>query len=156
MGPADSRRISRAPRYSGYHYASATIRVRGCHPLRPAFPGRSTWLLSCDIVVLQPRDGLDRHGLGSSAFARHYSRNHLLFSPPMGTSMFQFPTFAPAMPVTGLQPAGLPHSEIHGSRDICSSPWLFAAYRVLRRLREPRHPPSALAYFLLAARLRAG
>ena len=55
------------------------------------------------------------------------------------------------MPVTGLQPAGLPHSDIHGSRDICSSPWLFAAYRVLHRLREPRHPPSALAYFLLAA-----
>ncbi len=55
------------------------------------------------------------------------------------------------MPVTGLLPAGLPHSDIHGSRDICSSPWLFAAYRVLRRLREPRHPPSALAYFLLAA-----
>ena len=25
---------------------------------------------------------------------------------------------------------------------------LFAAYHVLRRLREPRHPPSALAYFL--------
>ena len=39
MGPADSRRISRAPRYSGYHYASATIRVRGSHPLRPPFPG---------------------------------------------------------------------------------------------------------------------
>ena len=65
--------------------------------------------------------------------------------------MFQFPTFAPTKSVTGLQPAGLPHSDIHGSRDICSSPWLFAAYRVLRRLREPRHPPSALAYFLLAA-----
>ena len=61
------------------------FRVRGCHPLRPAFPGRSTWSLSYDIVVLQPRDGLDRHGLGSSAFARHYLRNHLLFSPPMGT-----------------------------------------------------------------------
>ena len=39
MGPADSRRISRAPRYSGLHYASATIRVRGSHPLRPPFPG---------------------------------------------------------------------------------------------------------------------
>ena len=51
---------------------------------------------------------------------------------------------------------GFPHSEIHGSMDICSSPWLFAAYRVLRRLREPRHPPPALAYFLLAAPLGAG
>ena len=30
---------------------------------------------------------------------------------------------------------------------ICTSPQLFAAYHVLRRLREPRHPPFALAYF---------
>ena len=65
--------------------------------------------------------------------------------------MFQFPTFAPAMRVAGLQPAGLPHSDTPGSKVICTSPGLFAAYRVLRRLREPRHPPSALAYFLSAA-----
>ena len=50
--------------------------------------------------------------------------------------------------MTGLQPAGLPHSDIPGSTAICASPGLFAAYHVLRRLREPRHPPSALAYFL--------
>ena len=37
-----------------------------------------------------------------------------------------------------------PHSEIHGSRDICSSPWLFAAYHVFHRLLVPRHPPCAL------------
>ena len=30
-------------------------------------------------MVLQPRDGLDRPGLGYSAFARHYSRNHSYF-----------------------------------------------------------------------------
>ena len=50
--------------------------------------------------------------------------------------------------MAGLQPAGLPHSDIPGSTAICASPELFAAYHVLRRLREPRHPPSALAYFL--------
>ena len=37
-----------------------------------------------------------------------------------------------------------PHSDIHGSMDICSSPWLFAAYHVLLRLLVPRHPPCAL------------
>ena len=37
-----------------------------------------------------------------------------------------------------------PHSDIHGSKDICSSPWLFAAYHVLHRLSVPRHPPCAL------------
>ena len=39
---------------------------------------------------------------------------------------------------------GFPHSEIHGSMDMCSSPWLFAACRVLHRLPVPRHPPCAL------------
>ena len=40
--------------------------------------------------------------------------------------------------------AGFPHSDIHGSQDICSSPWLFAACRVLHRLLMPRHSPCAL------------
>src|SRR5688572_24607695 len=43
-----------------------------------------------------------------------------------------------------MTPAGLPHSEIHGSQDACSSPWLIAACRVLLRLPAPRHPPCAL------------
>ena len=46
--------------------------------------------------------------------------------------------------VTGVLPAGFPHSDIHGSMDICSSPWLFAAYHVFLRLLVPRHPPCAL------------
>ena len=37
-----------------------------------------------------------------------------------------------------------PHSDIHGSRVICTSPWLFAAYHVFHRLSVPRHPPCAL------------
>ena len=40
---------------------------------------------------------------------------------------------------------GFPHSEISGSMDICSSPKLFAAYRVLHRLSVPRHSPCALS-----------
>ena len=39
---------------------------------------------------------------------------------------------------------GFPHSDISGSRDICSSPKLFAAYHVFHRLLVPRHPPCAL------------
>ena len=63
--------------------------------------------------------------------------------------MFQFPPFALTMSVTGLQPAGLPHSEITGSIPVCSSPVLIAAYHVLHRLQKPRHPPSALVTFSL-------
>jgi hypothetical protein len=40
--------------------------------------------------------------------------------------------------------AGLPHSDTHGSKPDCDSPWRFAAYRVLRRHSVPRHPPRAL------------
>ena len=40
---------------------------------------------------------------------------------------------------------GFPHSDICGSRDICSSPQLFAAYHVFLRLLVPRHPPCALS-----------
>ena len=40
--------------------------------------------------------------------------------------------------------AGFPHSEISGSKDICSSPKLIAACHVLRRLLMPRHSPCAL------------
>ena len=46
--------------------------------------------------------------------------------------------------MTGVRPAGFPHSDICGSMDICSSPQLFAAYHVFHRLSVPRHPPCAL------------
>ena len=54
-----------------------------------------------------------------------------------------------------LQDTGLSHSEIRGSKVICTSPRLFAAYHVLHRLREPRHPPCALIYFLSVCNIAA-
>ena len=64
--------------------------------------------------------------------------------------MFQFrrfPSYAYLIQrrMTGYCPAGLPHSEIPGSMDICSSPRLIAACHVLRRLLMPRHSPCALS-----------
>ena len=44
-----------------------------------------------------------------------------------------------------------PHSDISGSRDICSSPKLFAAYNVFHRLLVPRHPPCALSCITLTS-----
>ena len=46
--------------------------------------------------------------------------------------------------MTVVHTAGFPHSEISGSKDICSSPKLIAAYHVFHRLSVPRHPPCAL------------
>ena len=64
--------------------------------------------------------------------------------------MFQFrrfPSYAYLIQrrMTGYCPAGLPHSEISGSMDICSSPKLIAACHVLLRLLMPRHSPCALS-----------
>ena len=77
-------------------------------------------------------------------------RASMFLSFPAGTKMFQFPAFPPSsLMVTGLQPAGFPHSDMRGSIPVCRSPRLFAAYHVLRRLRKPRHPPFALVLFLV-------
>ena len=63
--------------------------------------------------------------------------------------MFQFRrfpsyTYVFSIRCMGLTPYGLLHSDICGSIRACQSPQLFAAYRVLRRLLMPRHPPCAL------------
>ena len=72
-----------------------------------------------------------------------------LISLPVATKMFQFTTFPSNtlwihVLVTGLFPAGFPHSDICGSQTVCVSPQLFAACRVLLRLLAPRHSPYAL------------
>ena len=76
MVPPSSDRISRVPPYSRIHEA---LRVRGCHPLRPAFPDRSAYLPQT-TGLLRVRSPL----LAES----------LLMSFPPGTEMFQFPGFA--------------------------------------------------------------
>ena len=43
-----------------------------------------------------------------------------------------------------MTPAGLLHSEIHGSMPAYGSPWLIAVCCVLLRLPVPRHSPCAL------------
>ena len=74
----------------------------------------------------------------------------LLFSVPPGTEMVHFPGLpSPAYVFSrgssGINLSGLPHSEILGSKPVCGSPKLFAAYHVLHRLLAPRHSPYALS-----------
>ena len=94
--------------------------------------------------VLQPRvRPCDLHGLGSCAFARHYLRNHYYFLFLRVLRCFSSPRSPHLLNECGdgIAPAGFPHSDICGSQGICPSPQLFAAYRVLRRLREPQASP---------------
>ena len=48
---------------------------------------------------------------------------------------------------SGISLSGFPHSEISGSKVVCTSPKLIATYYVLHRLPVPRHPPYALSSF---------
>ena len=127
----------------------APVARTGVSPSSPRLSRRFRFLAQGLWRLLLPRDCLDSPGLGSCRFARHYYGNRCFLSFPAGTEMFQFPAFAHLIGVTGLQPAGLPHSDTHGSVPACGSPCFFAACRVLHRLRKPRHPPSALVSFAL-------
>ena len=112
-----------------------SLRIQDYHPLWCDFPDTSARDTSCHVLVLQPPGGRNLRGLGSSPVARHYWGNHVLFSLPQGTKMFQFPWFASALRrMTVLQTAGLSHSEIRGSTAICAYPRLIAACHVLLRL----------------------
>ena len=64
--------------------------------------------------------------------------------------MVHFPTLSSTAYVfsggySGISQSGFPHSEIPGSKPICGSPGLIAAYRVLHRLLVPRHSPYTLS-----------
>src|SRR5690606_2101177 len=52
----------------------------------------------------------------------------------------------------GIGRDGFPHSEIDGSKPVCGSPSLIAAYHVLHRLLAPRHPPYALSSLTIRTR----
>ena len=147
MGPANSHRISRVPRYSGYCQVHSLFRIQDFHLLRSNFPVCSSITNESTLQSYNPNTAetvLVWAGPRSLATTKGItfvfsSYGYLDVSVPHVRS--------PLCGVTCLLHAGLPHSEICGSIRMCQSPQLIAAYHVLRRLREPRHPPSALIYF---------
>ena len=150
MVPLPSHKVPRVSWYSGFRSLSSLFRIRGFHPLWLAFP-KPFYYISLSLLAVRTPE-CSHSGLGSFPFARRYSGNHYCFlflrllrcfsSPgslctPIGLALIQC-TVAEGFS------AGFPHSEICGSRDMCSSPQLFAAYHVFHRLLVPRHPPCAL------------
>src|SRR3954447_11943598 len=91
------------------------------------------------------------HGLASSAFARHYSRNHNCFLFLRVLRCFTSPRYLPhpiysdAGDATSLAP-GFPIRTSSDPRSVDSSPRHNAASHVLHRLSMPRHPPCALKH----------
>ncbi len=90
-------------------------------------------------------DGASPIGLGFSAFARRYSRNHCCFLFLEVLRWFTSLGWLFLPYEFRQQYIGFPHSDIDGSMDECSSPSLFAAFHVLHRLKVPRHSPHALS-----------
>ena len=153
MVPAASDRIPRVPPYSGPPLVTASLPVRGCHPLRPAFPDRSGSLPSLYVKSYNPGRAVTLPVWALSVSiattpdidVSFSSCRYLDVSVPCVRSALQ------TVPV--LQTGGFPHSDISGSIPVCSSPELFAAFHVLLRLLKPRHPPYALICFLCLSRL---
>ena len=97
-----------------------------------------------------PTTPVINHWFGLFPLRSPLLRKSSFLSLPPGTKMFQFPGFASITYVfsygyQNVTSGGFPHSDITGSTLACSSPMLFAAYHVLRRLLVPRHPPYALS-----------
>ena len=151
----DSRGISRVPWYSGTCPASQQdFRLPGSHRLWPTVPGRSTSLLIDNSPALRPNrpynPGVQAPRFGLFRVRSPLLVESLLFSLPGGTEMVHFPPLpSPAYVFSrrysGMTRCGFPHSDTPGSKLVCSSPRLIAAYRVLHRLLAPRHSPYALS-----------
>jgi hypothetical protein len=101
-------------------------------------------------------------GLASSAFARHYLRNHGCFlflwvlrcftSPrslqPPYVFRWRSPDITPVF-------RGFPIRRSPDRSSFTSSPGLIAGYNVLHRLLVPRHPPIALSSLLFTTKMLA-
>src|SRR5215475_12973497 len=135
MVSADSRRVSRAPRYSGTGFESRSFSFtrlsRSMAPL-PRGLQLTTGLVTLLLPALQPPLDRNPSGLGCSDFARHYSRNRgfFLFLQVLRwfTSLSSLvPDYGFIGPYGGFTPVGFP---IRKSPDQC----LLAAPRGLSQL----------------------
>ncbi len=140
MVPPVSDRVPPAPPYSGTGPGWRAFRVRGCHPLRPAFPdGFPYALFFHSLPALQPRARLDARGLGSSPFARRYSGSHCCF--PLLRLLRCFSS-AGSPPLKGVVQPSAGRVAPFGHPRIIGRSRLPAAFRSLPR---PSSPPGAKA-----------
>ena len=148
----DSHQIARVWRYSGITRKIHCFRLRGCHPLWPAFPGRSTirWFGNSTVAGPTTPTGPRSIGFGLLRFRSPLLSQSRFLSFPSGTEMVHFPEFAHTQlcihwAVLRFYRSGFPHSDIPESKPACGSSRLIAACHVLHRHLLPRHPPCALS-----------
>ena len=143
--PAPSHRVSRVPWYSGsccrfdaFAYGALTLSGR---PSQERSAG-----LSAGLMQSIPRHARMAVWAPPVSLAATPGITVVFFSSGyLDVSVHRVPSVMLSIhiTVTEVSSAGFPHSDICGSTDICSSPQLFAAYRVFHRPLTPRHPPRA-------------
>ena len=148
MVPACSHKVSRVSWYSGYRLASLSF-AYGAFTLSDwSFQNHSA-TLGRSIMRSEPRNARIPVWALSISLAATLEIDIFSFfsSGYLDVSVHRVPTVYLWIQytVTEVYSAGFPHSEIRGSKDICSSPQLIAAYHVFLRLLVPRHPPCALS-----------
>ena len=131
-----------------------SFRLHGSHILWPRFPAGSPSrrIGNSTHAVLQPPIVNNWVWAVPISLAATFGISVIYFPP--GTEMVHFPGLAHTRlwiqrAVTGVHPAGFPHSDILGSKPACGSPGLIAACHVLHRLLAPRHPPYALSSLII-------
>ena len=129
--------------------ALTPVRLSPCtHTPGPADPGTAR----PTTPMMQPLPGITHHRFGLFRVRSPLLTESLLFSLPVGTEMFHFPTFPP--PGLCVQPGvtrhvvrGFPIRKSWSQRPVIDSTRLIADSHVLLRLLLPRHPPCALGNF---------
>ena len=146
MVPAPSIKVPRVSTYSGYRHANRPF-TYGAFTLsgRPSQAVPLTDRLT--YAVLNP--SMHARWFGLFRFRSPLlTESHVVFSSSgyLDVSVHRVPFLKLCIGLRILEVCSsrFPHSEISGSKDICSSPKLFAAYHVFHRLLVPRHPPYAL------------
>ena len=146
MVPAYSVKVPRVSTYSGYRHVNSSF-AYGAFTLSGRLSQNRSAKLVESIMRSEPRNARTPvWPLSLSLAATHKIDVSFSSSGYLDVSVHRVPfrTLWIGVRMTGVLPAGFPHSDICGSRDICSSPQLFAAYHVFLRLLVPRHPPCAL------------
>ena len=146
MVPAHSIKVSRVSMYSGYRLVNSSF-AYGAFTLSGRLSQNLSARLVESIMRSEPRSARTPVWPLSISLAATLEIDFSFSSSgylDVSVHRVPFHTLWIGVWMTEVFSAGLPHSDISGSMDICSSPKLFAAYHVFHRLLVPRHPPCAL------------
>ena len=147
MVPAHSIKVSRVSMYSGYRHVIFPF-AYGAFTLSGRLSQNLSARIDKSIMRSEPRNArIPVWALPISLAATFGIDVSFSSSGYLDVSVHRVPGVWLWIHHTSLKVylSRFPHSEISGSKDICSSPKLFAAYHVFHRLLVPRHPPCALS-----------